>query len=127
MRVRTPREPPAAILEKASERMGIGSLKRAAQRHRPPAAASFFTERAVAARIGEQGESLIVEIETCVADLAVNTNDGRDGRIRGDEMLAEIVERVPRCFAPGAVPADPASFAIGERLAGDDARAVGPR
>src|SRR5262245_7089476 len=39
-------------------------------------------------------------------------------------MLAEIVERMLRRFAPGAIPAEPTGFAVGERYARDRARPV---
>ena len=81
----------------------------------------------MAARIGEQGEGLVVEVETRIADLAVQIDHGYDRRVCGDEMLAEIVERMALRLAPGAAPAEPAGFAIGECLAGDDSRAVRPR
>src|SRR5262245_17057936 len=106
--------------------MGIRLLERRAQRHglRPPAVR--FAERAVAARISEEGEGLVVEVETRIADLAVQIDHGHDRGVCGDEMLADIVKRVALRLTPGTVPAEAAGFAIGERLAGDDSRAVRP-
>ena len=114
------------MLNEAAERMGIRLLERGAQRHGLPPPVVRFAERAVAARIGEQGKGLVVEVETRIADLAVQIDHGHDRRVCGDEILAEIVERMPLRLAPGTVPAEPAGFAIGERLAGDHSRAVGP-
>src|SRR5262249_7895012 len=115
------------ILNEAAERMGIRLLESRAQRHRLPAPAVRFSERAVAAGIGEQGEGLVVEVETRIADHAVQIDHRHDRRVRGDEMFAEIVERVARARGTGTWPAEPAGFAIGECLAGDDSRAVRPR
>src|SRR5262249_57464217 len=83
-------------------------------------------ERALPAGISEQGKGLVVEVEARVADLAVEVDHGYDRRVCGDEILAEIVERMALRLAPGTVPAEPAGFAIGERLAGDHSRAVRP-
>jgi hypothetical protein len=80
----------------------------------------------MAARISEEGEGLVVQIETWIADPAIETDDRHDRRIRRDEVLAEILKRMTLCFAPRAAPAEPASFAVGERLASDDPCAVRP-
>src|SRR5262249_61698046 len=79
------------------------------------------------ARKREQGEGLIVEIERWVADSAIKVNDGNDRRVGGDEVLAEIIERVALGLPPVAMPAKPAGFAIGERLAGDHPGAMRQR
>src|SRR5262249_3977169 len=92
--------------------------RRGAQRPGLPPPAVRVAEGAVAARIGEQGEGLVVEVETRIAHLTVQIDHGHDRRVRGDEMLAEIVERVALRLAPGTVPAEAAGFAIGERLRG---------
>jgi len=42
-------------------------------------------------------------------------------------MFAEIIERVALRLTPGTVPAEPAGFAIGECLTGDDSCPVRPR
>jgi hypothetical protein len=81
----------------------------------------------VAARKGEQGKGLIVEIEARIADLALEVDHGRHRRIGADEMLVEVVECVLHGLAPRAVPAEPAGLAIGEGLARDDTRPVRPR
>ena len=39
-------------------------------------------------------------------------------------MSAEVFERVVRCLAPGAIPAQPAGLAIRESLAREDPRSV---
>src|SRR6516225_6875061 len=107
--------------------MGIRLLESRAQHRGLPAPAVRFAERALAAGIGEQGEGLVVEVETRIADLAIEVDHGHDRRVCADEMFAEIVERVALRLAPGTLPAEPAGFAIGERLARDDSRAVRPR
>src|ERR1700730_3178922 len=127
VRVRALRHLCGVILNEAAERVGIRLLESRAQRHGLPAPAVRSPERAVAAGIGEQGEGLVVEVETRIADRAVQIDHRRDRRVRGDEMFAEIVERVALRPAPGSVPAESAGFAIGECLAGDDSRAVWPR
>src|SRR5262249_38050753 len=127
VRVRALRQRSAAILNEAAERMGIRLLESRPHRHRLPPPAVRFAEPAVAAGIGEQGDGLVVEFETGMADVSVEIVHGYDRRVRGDEMFAEIVERVALRLAPGTVPAESAGFAIGERLAGDDSRAVRPR
>ena len=75
MRIRALRQPPGAILQEAAERMGIVSFERRAQRQGRSAPAGRFAERAVAARIGKEGEGLVVEMEGRIADLAVQIND----------------------------------------------------
>ena len=70
---------------------------------------------------------MVVEIETRIGDPAIETHDRHDRRIRVDEVLAEIIKRMALCLAPGATPAEPAGFAIGESLAGDDSCPVRPR
>jgi hypothetical protein len=127
VRIRALRQPSEAILNKAAERMGIRLLESGAQRHgvRPPAVR--FAERVVAACISKQGEGLVVQVEARIADAAVQIDHRHDRRVRGGEMLVEIVERVALRLAPGAVPAEPTSFAIRERLAGDSSRAVRSR
>ena len=126
MRVRALRRRSGAILNEAAERVGIRLLESRAQRHRLRPPAVRFPERAVAAGIGEQGEGLVVEVETRIADLAVQIDHRHDRRVRGDEMFAQIVECVALRLAPGTVPAESAGFAIGECLAGDDPRPVRP-
>ena len=63
VRVRALRQSAAAILEKAAEWMGVELRERPAQRHCLPAPAAGLPEGAVPARIGEQREGLIVEVE----------------------------------------------------------------
>ena len=60
------------------------------------APAGGFPERAVAAGTGEQGEGLVVEIEARIFDLAVEIDERRDRRVGGDEMPAEIIQRMLR-------------------------------
>src|SRR5262249_9867749 len=117
--IRALRKPPVPILEKSAERVGIRLLEPCAQRHGVASPALCFPERAMTARKREQGEGLIVEIERCVADLAIKVNYGNDRCVGSDEVLSEIIECVALGLAPGATPAKPASFPIGERLAGD--------
>src|SRR5262249_52174243 len=127
VRVRALRRRSDVIVNEAAERMGIRLLERRAQRRGLPAPAIRFAERALPARVSEQGKGLVVEVKARIADLAVELDHGHDRGVCGDEILAEIVERVPLRLAPGTVPAEPAGFAIGERLAGDHSRAVRPR
>ena len=60
VRVRALRQAAGAILDKAAERVSIGLLERRAQRYRLFPPAGGFPERAMAARIGEEGEGLVV-------------------------------------------------------------------
>ena len=60
---------PLAILAKAAEWMGVGLFERRAQHHRLPP--PILPECAMRARIGKQGEGLVVEIEARIADPAV--------------------------------------------------------
>ncbi len=127
VRVRALRQPPGFVLAKAAERMGVGLLERGAQRHGPPPPTGCLPERAVAARIGEQGEGLIVEIEGRVADFAVQIDHRYHRGVCRDEVPAEKIERVLHCFAPRAVPAEPPGLTIGECLTGDNSRPVRQR
>src|SRR5258708_39900333 len=119
MRVRAPRQAPVAVLQKAPERMGMVSLEALAQRRGRAVPTGRVSECAVRARIGEQGKALVIEVKVWIATSAIAVDDGDDGIVRSDEMLAEIIERMLRRLAPGAVPAEPPRFAIGERLSGD--------
>src|SRR5262249_48622125 len=87
VRVRALRQPSGAILNEAAEWMGIQLLERGAQRYgqRPPPVC--FAERAVATRISEQSESLVIEVETRIADLTVQIDHRHDRRVCGDEVL----------------------------------------
>src|SRR5262245_13629964 len=106
--------------------MSIDLLERRAQRHSLPAPPGSFSERAMAARKCEQGEGLIIEVEARIGDFAVELDDGYDRCVGGDEVLAEIIERMALRLTPGAMPAEPAGFAIGERLPGNDPCPVRP-
>src|SRR5262249_5705567 len=74
----------------------------------------------------EQGEGLIIQVEARIADFAVKIHDRYDRCVGGNEVLAEIIERMALGLAPGAKPAEPAGFAIGKCLSGNDPRAVRP-
>ena len=81
---------------------------------------------AVAVPIGEQRKGLVVEIEGRIGNLAVEIDDRYHGRIRGHEMRAQEIERVPRRLAPGTGPAEPPGLAIAEGLPRDATRAPRP-
>ena len=124
MRIRTLRKPPVPIFAKPAERVGVRLLESRAQRHGMTSPARCFPECAMAARKSEQGEGLIVEIERRVADFAIEINHGDDRCVSSDEVVAEVIERVALSLAPRAMPAEPAGFAIGKCLSGDDACAM---
>jgi hypothetical protein len=127
MRVGSLRQAPVAILQKAAAVVGIGLDERAAQLDCQPAPAGRLAERPLPAGIGQQRKGLIVEIEGRIADPPVELHHRHHRRIRRDEAVAEIGERVQRRLAPGPVPSEAACLAIGKRLAGDAARPVRPR
>src|SRR5262249_59135450 len=127
VRVRALRQSSVAVGVKAAERMGIVLLECRAQRCRLPAPAVGLAEYAVPAGTGEESEGLVVEIEARILDAAVETPDRRHDCLGADEVLAKIVERVPRGLAPRAVPAEPAGLAVAKRLTRDRSCAVRPR
>ena len=104
--------------------MAIALRERPAQRHCLLAPAARLPKDAVSARIGEQRESLVVEVEIRLDGRAVKIDDGYDSAVGGDEMSSNVFKGVARRFAPGAIPAEPAGLAISERLAGEDTRSM---
>jgi hypothetical protein len=113
-----------AIQPKAAEGMRIELNERPAQRHRLLAPAVGLAEGAVPARISQEREGLIVEVEIRLDGRAVKIDDGYDSAVGGDEMSPNVFKGVARRFAPGAIPAEPAGLAISERLAGEDTRSM---
>src|SRR5437899_1682110 len=81
----------------------------------------------MAARKGEQSKSLIVQVETRVADLPVAFHDGYHRGVSGDEIFAEIIKRMLRRLEPWPVPAKPACLAVGKRHPRNRSRAVRSR
>jgi len=126
VRVGTLRNAPDPILEEATERVSIRVLERVSQRYGLFTPTRCLAERAVAARISEEGEGLVVEIETRIAHNPIKTDYGHDRRIRGDEVLAKIIQRMALGLAPGATPAEPSGFTVRECLPGDHPCAVRP-
>ena len=76
------------------------------------------------ARIGEQGECLVIETKARFASPTIEIDDSNDGAIRSDEMLVKIFERMLRGRSPRPVPAEPPRFAVGICLAGDGASSL---
>jgi hypothetical protein len=66
----------------------------------------------MAARKGEQGKGLIVEIEAPVTRPTIKVDNRRHRGVRGHEMVAEVDQRVPRRLLPRAVPAQPTGLAV---------------
>src|SRR5712692_2223550 len=124
MRVCTLRQAPVAVLQKAPERMGMVSLEAPAERRGLAVPTGRMPECAVGARKGEQGKSLVIEIKARITPSTIEIDDGDDSAVVGDEMLLEIIERMLRRLAPGAVPAEPSRLTIGKCLPGDCPSAV---
>ena len=94
VRIGALRQAVAAILEVAALRMGAGFVQCCAQRHRVTPPSGVLAEHAVRVREGKEDEGLFVEVEWCVTSLAVESDHRRRHLVRGDEMPAQIVERV---------------------------------
>ena len=71
-------------------------------------------------------KGLVVEIEGRIGNLAVEIDARSHGRLRGHEMRAQEIERVPLRLAPGTGPAEPPGLAIAEGLPRDATRAPRP-
>src|SRR6516164_5560814 len=124
MRIGSLRQACVAVVPEAAKGMGEGLLQSGAHRKRAAAPARRLTERTLSARAGEQHESLIVQLKNRFYDAAVEVHHRCNRSIGGNEMLAQIAKRMLRRVLPGAVPAQPAGFAIRIRHARDGARPV---
>jgi hypothetical protein len=78
------------------------------------------------ARICEQGEGLIIEIEANITTCPVEIDNGNNAGIHDDEMLLKIVQRMPGRLAPRTAPTEPSRFAIRKGLPRDRSGAVRP-
>src|ERR1700730_726563 len=104
--------------------MSVSLMKSSAKPHRHLSPAGPLSELRVSTRVGKQSKCLVVELKPRITASTIEIYDRVDGPIGTDEVLAKIRKRVICRLAPGAGPAEPAGFAIGEGLPRDGARTM---